>query len=152
MSDIINIIPNYEPKISDETFNIVDLNIRDLQKKYKYGCICCGNTYLPSKYYQLISQHFNTKKHNRLCLEPAIENLKNNYGDSSNYANAFEIKCKENRELKKLNYNYKQELDKIKEKYEALESINIEYQQIILKLTNLKKNQPLINCENLIDL
>lgn len=152
MSNIINIIPTYEPKINDNTFKIEDLNIRDLQQKYRFGCICCGTTYLPNRYSQLISQHFNTKKHNRLCLEPASENFKNNFGESNNYAEAFEKKCKENRELKVLNYNYKMELDKLKEKYEALHNINFEYQQKILNFTNLIKNQQYIKCENLIDL
>jgi len=44
------------------------------------------------------------------------------------------------------------ELDKLKEKYEALHNINFEYQQKILNFTNLIKNQQYIKCENLIDL
>tara|TARA_B100001093_G_C26859789_1_gene1029399 strand:+ start:5421 stop:5879 length:459 start_codon:yes stop_codon:yes gene_type:complete len=152
MSTIINIIPNYEPKINDETYTIIDLNIRDLQKKYKFGCICCGHTYLPNKYSQLIAQHFNTKKHKRLCLEPSTENFNNNFGDSDNYADAFDKKCKENRELKVLNYNFKKELEEFKKKYDDLQTINFEYQQQIIHFNNFNKNQKLIKCENLIDL
>lgn len=146
MTNLICQIPIYEPKIDENTFSIKDLNIRDLQNNYKNGCICCGNTYLPNKFSQLISSHFNTKKHKKLCLDVYTENFHNNFGNSNNFSDAFEKKCKENKELKKLNYIYKSDLDNLKKKYEILENINIEYQK-----RNVK-NENFLETENLIEL
>ena len=72
------------------------------------GCKCCGNIYTPSRYYALI-HHFKTKKHHRLTLEPA-----------NDISNAYEEKCKENRKLKQLNYNYKEEITMLRKELDKL--------------------------------
>jgi len=153
MNSIIEILPNYEPKINILNTEKIDLNIRDLQNKYPFGCICCGNTYLPKKYSSLIAQHFNTNKHKKLCIIPSNELFKEDYGTSNNLVEAFECKCKENRDLKKLNYNYKEELDKIKNKCELLETLNIRLQEKISTSNNTTTTtNTTVICENLIEL
>ena len=114
MNPIIEIIPNYEPKINENNTEKVDLNIRDLQNKYPNGCICCGTTFYPRKFSSMISSHFNTTKHKKKCLYPANQLFKEEFGSSSNLKEAFDNKCKELREEKKLAYQYKDELDKLK--------------------------------------
>ena len=154
MNSIIEIIPNYEPKINENNTEKVDLNIRDLQIKYPNGCVCCNVTYLPRKYSSLIAQHFNTKKHKKSCLDPANEIFKQDCGSNENILDIFDLKCKENRELKKLNYNYKQELDSMKEKYEN-EIKNIRIRFDILQKLNMELQEKVLtkNVEstNLID-
>ena len=84
-----------------------------------------------------------------MCLIPANQLFKEEYGCSNNLNEAFDNKCKENRELKKLNYEYKDEVDKQKVKYELLEKLNIKLQEKITQKLNNNRN---IVCENLIDL
>jgi len=151
---IIEVLPNYCPKIDDKNNKKIDLNIRDLQIKYPNGCVCCNVTYLPRKYSSLIAQHFNTRKHKKLCLDPANEIFKVDCGSNENILDIFDSKCKENRELKKLNYNYKQEIDSMKEKYEKeLENIRIRFD--ILQKLNMELQEKVLtkNVEttNLID-
>lgn len=152
---IIEVLPNYCPKIDEINNKKIDLNIRDLQIKYPNGCVCCNVTYLPRKYSSLIAQHFNTKKHKKLCLDPANEIFKEDCGSNENILDVFDLKCKENRELKKLNYNYKQELDSMKEKYEKeIENIRIRF-NILQKLNMALQDKVLTNnveTGNLIDL
>ena len=140
MDLIIEVLPNYEPKIDINNKEKVDLNIRDLQNKYPNGCICCGNTFYPKKYSSLIAQHFNTQKHKKRCLLPANKLFQEELGINNNIVEAFENKCKENRELKKLNYKYKEELDNINFKYSNLIKLNIKLQERLIqpaKLINL---------------
>ena len=144
---LIEVLPDYEPKLNETMTEKIDLNIRDLQVKYPNGCTCCGNTYLPRKYSSMIASHFNTKKHKKLTLTPSNILFKNDYGNSDNLTDAFDKKCKENRELKKLNHEYKDELDSINKKYKSLETLNINLQK---KILNTKVNQ--VRCDNLIDL
>ena len=147
MTAITVVLPNYSPKINETYTEKVDLNIRDLQNKYPNGCICCGNTYTPKKYSSLISQHFNTAKHKKKCLIPANLEFKDDYGASISIQDAYDDKCKEVRELKKLNYKYKDELDDLKCKF-------IDLQTQILKKNKLDKfdNQDIvIRCDDLID-
>lgn len=148
MNSIIEIIPNYEPKINENNTEKVDLNIRDLQNKYPNGCICCGTTFYPRKFSSMIASHFNTAKHKKKCLYPANQLFKEEFGSSSNLKEAFDNKCKELREEKKLAYQYKDELDKMKLKCETLENLNIKLQE---KLTETLKTK-YVRCENLIDL
>ena len=112
MNSIIEIKPKYEPKINENNTEKVDLNIRDLQNKYPNGCICCGTTFTPSKFSSMIASHFNTAKHKKKCLYPANQLFKEEFGSSSNLKEAFDNKCKELREEKKLAYQYKDESDK----------------------------------------
>jgi predicted nuclease with TOPRIM domain len=95
----------------------------------------------------MISQHFNTNKHKRICLLPENKLFKEDYGFSNSLNDAFDKKCKENRNLKKLNYEYKDELDKLKKKYDELEKINI-----LLQKKSLDIKPKNIRIANLIDL
>jgi len=148
MTQIIEVLPSYEPKINENNTEKIDLNIRDLQNKYPNGCVCCGTTFYPKKYSSMIASHFNTAKHKKKCLYPANQLFKEEFGSSNNLKEAFDNKCKELREEKKLAYQYKDELDKIKSKCQTLENLNIKLQE---KLTETLKTKNVI-CENLIDL
>ena len=148
MTQIIEILPTYEPKINENNTEKIDLNIRDLQNKYPNGCMCCGTTFYPKKYSSMIASHFNTAKHKKKCLYPANQLFKEEFGSSNNLKEAFDSKCKELREEKKIAYQYKDELDKIKLKCETLEKLNIKLQE---KLTETLKTK-YVRCENLIDL
>ena len=150
MDKIIESLPVYEPKINEITREKVDLNIRDLQKIYPHGCICCGTTYNYKKYSSMISKHFNTKKHYQKCLYPANQLLKEDIGLSNNLCEAFDLKCKEMRQLKKLNYKYKEELNSATDKNNILQKLNIELQEKLSILNN--KNNQYVKCENLIDI
>jgi hypothetical protein len=145
-SPIIQVIPNYEGKINELNTEKIDLNIRDLQNKFPKGCICCGTTFYPKKYSSMISSHFTTNKHKDKYLYPANKLYKEDFGSSNNLNEAFDNKCKELREIKKLNYEYKDELDKMRKKYEILEKLNIELQNKIIK------RSPKVICGDLIDL
>ena len=147
MTQIIEVLTTYEPKINENNTEKIDLNIRDLQNKYPNGCMCCGTTFYPKKYSSMIASHFNTAKHKKKCLYPANQLFKEEFGSSNNLKEAFDNKCKELREEKKLAYQYKDELDKIKLKCETLEKLNIKLQE---KLTETLK-PPLVECENLIE-
>lgn len=143
---IIEVLPNYEPKINETNTEKIDLNIRDLQNKFPIGCICCGTTFYPKRYSGMIASHFNTAKHKKKCLYPANRLYKEEFGSSNNLNEAFDNKCKELREIKKLNYEYKEELDNMRKKCEILEKLNIELQNKIMK-------QPAkVICGDLIDL
>ena len=74
--------------------------------------------------------------------------FKEEFGSSSNLKEAFDSKCKELREEKKLAYEYKEELEKLKFKCETLEKLNIKLQERISDILNPKN----VECENLIDL
>lgn len=146
---LIETLPTYEPKINSDASEIVNLNIRDLQNKYPNGCICCGTLFIPQKYSSMISQHFKTKKHEKMCIKPKNEIFKNEFGNSQNIIEAFDNKCKEIRELKKLNHEYKSELDIIIKKHDLLETLNLKLQN---KLLNYNNNNNNVQVENLIDL
>ena len=130
---IIEVLPNYEPKINETNTEKIDLNIRDLQNKFPIGCICCGTTFYPKRYSGMIASHFNTAKHKKKCLYPANRLYKEEFGSSNNLNEAFDNKCKELREEKKLAYEYKEELDNMRKKCEILEKLNIELQKKIMK-------------------
>ena len=148
MTSIVLTLPTYEPKINENNTEKVDLNIRDLQDKYTNGCICCGTNFYPRKFSSMIASHFNTAKHKKKCLNPANYLFKEEFGSSSNLKEAFDSKCKELREEKKLAYEYKEELEKLKFKCETLEKLNIKLQERISDILNPKN----VECENLIDL
>lgn len=148
MTSIVLTLPTYEPKINENNTEKVDLNIRDLQDKYINGCICCGTNFYPRKFSSMIANHFNTTKHKKKCLNPANYLFKEEFGSSSNLKEAFDSKCKELREEKKLAYEYKEELEKLKFKCETLEKLNIKLQERISDILNPKN----VECENLIDL
>ena len=119
MTSIINIIPEYEPKTDWSLFRKVDLNIRDLQCVYPRGCICCGITYTPSRYSNLISSHFKTKKHKKLVLDPSNDTFCQDMNVANDINQAYEDKCKENRKLKQLNFNYKEEINMLKRQLDS---------------------------------
>lgn len=149
MTSIIEVIPNYEPKINDSNTEKIDLNIRDLQNKYPNGCKCCGTIYYSKNFSRMISSHFKTTKHKKTCLDPSNLLFKEDLGNSKDLKEAFDNKCKELRQIKKLNYQYKDELDKFKIKYETLERLNIMYQEKREKSLQIYSE---VKEENLIDL
>jgi hypothetical protein len=144
---LIEVLPEYEPKINETNTEKIDLNIRDLQNKYPNGCLCCGTTFYPRKFSSMIASHFNTAKHKKKCLYPVNQLFKEEFGSSNNLTEAFDTKCKELRESKKLAYQYKDELDKLRLKCETLEKLNIKLQEKISE-----SYKPIVKCENLIDL
>ena len=144
---LIELLPEYEPKINETNTEKIDLNIRDLQNKYPNGCHCCGTTFYPRKFSSMIACHFNTAKHKKKCLYPANQLFKEEFGSSNNLTEAFDTKCKELRESKKLVYQYKDELDKLRLKCETVEKLNIKLQEKISE-----SYKPIVKCENLIDL
>ena len=95
MTQIIEILSTYEPKINENNTEKIDLNIRDLQNKYPNGCICCGTTFYPKKYSSMIASHFNTAKHKKKCLYPANQLFKEEFGSSNNLKEAFDKRFKE---------------------------------------------------------
>ena len=101
MTQIIEVLPNYETKINEDNTEKIDLNIRDLQNKYPNGCICCGTTFYPRKFSSMITSHFNTTKHKKKCLLSANQIFKEEFGSSNNLTEAFDNKCRELREQKK---------------------------------------------------
>jgi len=109
MTTLTNSIPDYEPKTDWKDFKKIDMNIRDLQQNYIHGCKCCGNIYNPGRYSVLI-QHFKTNKHKKTTLDPANEMFSRDMNVANDINTAYEEKCKENRKLKQLNYNYKEEI------------------------------------------
>ena len=147
---LIEVLPNYETKINENNSEKIDLNIRDLQNKFPIGCICCGTKFYPKRYSSMIASHFNTVKHKTKCLYQANKLYKEDFGSSNNLNEAFDIKCKELREIKKLNHEYKNELDKIINKYEILnelfdikckelreiKKLNYEYKDELYKIRN----------------
>ena len=146
---LIEVLPDYEPKINETNTEKIDLNIRDLQNKYPNGCLCCGTTFYPRKFSSMIASHFNTAKHKKKCLYPANQLFKEEFGSSNNLTEAFDTKCKELRESKKLVYQYKDELDKLRLRLrcETVEKLNIKLQEKISE-----SYKPIVKCENLIDL
>ena len=74
---------------------------------------------------------------------PTNQLFKEEFVLSNNLTEAADIKCKELK-IKKKAYQYKDELDKLKLKYETLEKLNINYKK------NFSKFTPIVKCENLI--
>ena len=147
---LIEILPNYEPKINSDATEIINLNIRDLQNKYPNGCMCCGTLFTTKKYSSMIAQHFKTQKHEKLCIKPKNDAFKNDFGNSENIIEAFDNKCKEIRELKKLNHEYKNELESYIKKYNSSQNLNIKLLNQILDHNNT--NKCIVPCKNLIDI
>lgn len=120
MTTLTNTIPDYEPKTDWKDFKKIDMNIRDLQQNYVHGCKCCGNIYNPGRYSVLI-QHFKTKKHKKITLDPANQMFSSDMDEANDINTAYEEKCKENRKLKQLNYNYKEEITMLRKELDKLQ-------------------------------
>ena len=110
---LTNII-NYEPKTDWQKHRKVDMNIRDLQEKYPNGCNCFGKFYAKSDFYRLVSSHFKTKKHQTKCVDIFNEKFLSDFKEVSDINSDFEEKCKENRYLKTLIYELRQENKELK--------------------------------------
>jgi hypothetical protein len=81
------------------------------------------------------------------------QEFKENLGDSDSLLEAFEKKCRENRELKKLNLQKQLEIDKEKFDKDRILQRNIDLQEEIKELKT--KNKPVkfkVREQNLIDL
>tara|TARA_Y100000741_G_scaffold361234_1_gene344834 strand:+ start:1163 stop:1549 length:387 start_codon:yes stop_codon:yes gene_type:complete len=105
---LTNII-NYEPKTDWENNCKVNMNIRDLQEKYPNGCNCCGKFYGRPDFSRMVASHFKTKKHYEKCLQVADEKFKTDFKQVSDINRDFEEKCKENRYLKQMIYELREE-------------------------------------------
>ena len=112
---ITNVYPKYEPKTDWENQTKVNMNIRDLQGKYPNGCQCCGNIYTKDKFSILVNSHFKTKKHQKLCMEPANATFENDFRCVNDINTAYEESCRENRQLKRLNYELFQKIKNLEE-------------------------------------
>ena len=110
---LTNII-NYEPKTDWENNCKVNMNIRDLQEKYPNGCNCCGKFYGRSDFSRMVASHFKTKKHYEKCLRIADEKFKTDFKEVSDINRDFEEKCKENRYLKQMVYEQREEIKDLK--------------------------------------
>jgi hypothetical protein len=145
--------PQYYPKIDSYTNEARDLDLSELRRKYPIGFKCCDNNYLPEKFSQFRAQHIKTCKHIRKVISPATQEFKENLGDSDSLLEAFEKKCRENRELKKLNLQKQLEIDKEKLDKDRILQRNIDLQEEIKELKTKNKQVKLkIREENLIDL
>ena len=101
---ITNTYPQYEPKTDWDKQLKKDMNIRDLQGKYPHGCICCGTLYTKDKFSNLVNSHFKTKKHLDKCLTPAQNKFETDFRCVNDINMAYEESCRENRKLKRINY------------------------------------------------
>lgn len=147
-------LPNYCPKINESTCEARDLDLAEMRREYPFGFICCGNHYLLDKYSSgFRSSHIKTSKHKKNVLMPATLEYKENLGDCDTLLEAFQKKCKENKELKKLNLQKQIEIDKEKLNKERIVECNLELQEEIKRLKNkLKPIRLKVKEENLIDL
>jgi hypothetical protein len=110
------------------------------------GFICCGTNYGLQKFSQFRNKHMKNEKHKKNILDPATKEYRENLGDCDTLLEAFQKKCKENKELKKLNLQKQNQLDRISQ-------CNIELQEDIKELK--KKIKPIklkVKEANLIDL
>lgn len=112
MTTLSLVTEKYQPKSNFDKFIKEDLSHSELKKKYPTGCICCDKLYTPTEYSKMISQHFKTKKHQKNVIDPANLLFYNDFKNSNDINQLYEEKCKENRILKKVNYEYS---EKIKE-------------------------------------
>tara|TARA_B100001093_G_C26755947_1_gene983388 strand:+ start:126 stop:572 length:447 start_codon:yes stop_codon:yes gene_type:complete len=146
MGELVQRLPNYCPKINEILGEARDLDLTEMRREYPHGFICCGNEYLLGKFSQFRGQHMKSKKHQKNILDSATQEYKENLGDCDTLLEAFQKKCKENRELKKLNLQKQTELDRVLR-------CNIELQEEIKEFK--KKLKPVklkVKEENLIDL
>ena len=94
-----------------------------------------------------------SNKHKKKVLLPASQEYKENLGDCDSLLEAFQKKCRENRELKKLNLQKQLEIDKEKSSKDKLVQYNIYLQEEIKELKRKSKQVKLIvKEENLIEL
>jgi hypothetical protein len=120
MTTLCNTLPVYEPKTNWELYVKEDKNIIELRKNYPNGCTCCGVDYKPNRYSTLISSHFKTQKHKKNVIDPANVTFNTDMKDANDINQAFEEKCKENRALKQLNYNYVCRIKKLEQELNNL--------------------------------
>lgn len=145
-------LPKYCPKIDSLTNEARDLDLSEMKREYPRGFICCENDYTLEKFSQFRGQHIKTSKHKKKVLFPASQEYKENLGDCDSLLEAFQKKCKENRELKKLNLQKQIEIDKEKFTKDKVLEYNIELQEVIKELKKKTKQVKLIvKEENLID-
>lgn len=146
-------LPDYCPRIDESSSEARDLDLAEMRRNYPNGFICCGNHYTPAKYSQFRAAHMKTPKHNKNVLIPKTQEHKENLGDCDTLLEAFDKKCKENRELKTLNLQKQNEIDKEKANKERVLQCNIELQEEIKELKKKLKPVKLIVREaNLIDM
>lgn len=146
MGDLSTRLPNYCPKIDETIGEARDLDLNEMRREFSCGFICCGNTYLPNRFAPFRGSHIKSKKHQKNILDPATQDYKENLGDCDTLVEAFQKKCKENKESKKLILQKQNEIDRVLRCNIDLQEENKELKKK-LKPVKLKVKE-----ENLIDL
>ena len=149
---IICALPYYCPKIDESSSEARDLDLPEMKRNYPNGFKCCGINYTPAKYSQFRT-HVKTPKHKKNALDPKTQEHKENLGDCDTLLEAFDKKCKENRQLKKLILDKEKEIKDEKVIKDRILNSNLELQEEIKELKKKLKPKKLIVKEaNLIDM
>ena len=87
------------------------INLQNYHKHYPLHSSrnCCGKFYGRADFYRLVASHFKTKKHYNSCLKIADEKFKTDFKEVSDINRDFEEKCKENRYLKQMIFELREE-------------------------------------------
>ena len=150
---IICALPYYCPKIDKSSSEARDLDLPEMKRNYPNGFKCCGIDYIPDKFSQFRGQHRHTSKHKKNVLDPKTQEHKQNLGDSDSIYEAFDKKCKEIRQLKKLILEKEKDIENEKFFKERILNSNLELQEEIKELKKKLKPKKLIVKEaNLIDM
>lgn len=129
MGELVEVLPNYCPKIDENMNSARDLDRNELIRTYPKGFKCCGIIYQKNKFTQFRASHIKTKIHRESILDAETNNFKENFGDSDTLVEAFQKKCKEIRQIKSLLVQKQIELDKQKVLVEKLMTCNIDLQE-----------------------
>jgi len=150
---IICALPYYCPKIDESSNEARDLDLPEMKRNYPNGFKCCNIDYIPKKFSQFRSQHMNRQIHKKNVLDPKTKEYKENLGDSDSIYEAFDKKCKEIRQLKKLILEKEKEIEDEKFIKDRILNSNLELQEEIKELKKKLKPKKLIVKEaNLIDM
>ena len=150
---IICLLPDYCPRIDESSSEARDLDLPEMKRNYPNGFKCCGIDYIPDKFSQFRGQHRHTSKHKKNVLDPKTQEHKQNLGDSDSIYEAFDKKCKEIRQLKKLILEKEKDIENEKFFKERILNSNLELQEEIKELKKkLKPKKLIVNEANLIDM
>jgi regulator of replication initiation timing len=151
MGEIVEVLPNYCPKIDENINSARDLDRNELIRIYPKGFKCCGKIYEKTKFTQFRASHIKTKIHKENVIDPETNNYRENLGDCDSLVEAFQKKCKETRQIKSLLIQKQIELDKQKLIVERLMECNIDLQEKNKDLKKKIKPPKLSINDNLID-
>jgi hypothetical protein len=150
--NIICILPDYCPRIDESSSEARDLDLPEMRRNYPNGFKCCGVHYTPAKYSQFRT-HMKRPIHKKNVLDPKTQEHKENLGDCDTLLEAFDKKCKEIRQLKKLISQKEKDIENEKVIKERFLNSNLELQEEITELKKKTKPTKIIVKEaNLIDM